>query len=289
MFTAGTTVARYEILGFLGAGGMGEVYRARDLTLDRVVAIKTIRRRDAAHPESRLRFDQERRLAATLEHPHICRILDAGSTDGIDFIVMEFLEGQSLADRLASGPLPLRDLVGYGIEIASALQYAHSHGIVHRDLKPGNVFLTRTGVKLLDFGLATWVAPVNFTADGEVSATAQMAMTAEGTIAGTAHYLAPERLEGTRADHRSDIWAFGLVLYEMATGKRAFEATTPARQIAAILNQEPPPLDRSIPYSAELEWVIRECLRKDPDDRWQAAGDIGTLLRRIAIRSPAFA
>ena len=204
MLKAGTTIARYEVLGFLGAGGMGEVYRARDLTLNRIVAIKTIKHRDARTPESRLRFEQERRIAATLEHPHICRILDAGSVDDIDYIVMEFLEGDTLAKRIAAGPIPLRELVGYGIEIATALQYAHSRGIVHRDLKPANVLLTKTGVKLLDFGLATSMPIAQFsTDDSSFSSTAQMAMTAEGTIAGTAHYLAPERLEGRKADHRS--------------------------------------------------------------------------------------
>lgn len=281
------TIGRYEVLDFLGKGGMGEVYRARDLTLNRIVAIKTIRRRDAENPESRLRFEQERRLAATLEHPYICRILDAGSTNGTDYIVMEFLEGESLAHRISAGPLPYRELIGYAIEIASALQYAHNRGIIHRDLKPANVFLTRTGVKLLDFGLAISV-PVSATSPDDPGglSTAMMAATGEGTIVGTAQYLAPERLEGKKADHRSDIWAFGLVMYEMASGQRAFDASTPARQIAAILKTEPPPLETSVAGGSELEWVIRKCLEKDPNERWQAAGDIATVLRRLAGPRP---
>jgi Tol biopolymer transport system component len=278
---AGSKLGRYEVLAHIGSGGMGEVYRARDTRLEKTVAIKTIATAYAQDPSAQPRFERERRLTASLEHPHICRLLDAGRENGIEYIAMEYLEGESLQDRLGRGPMPVHAAIGYGIEIAEALNYAHKQGVVHRDLKPANVFLTPTGVKVLDFGLAKLRNADRGTTvmSGD---TAPLDATQAGTLIGSAPYMAPERLEGRTADYRSDIFAFGLVLYEMLTGRRAFDGTSPAALIAAILSGEPPPLALDHPKAADLEWVIRKALAKNPDERWQSMGDVQALLKRIA-------
>ena len=212
--TFGTRLGAYEILALLGSGGMGEVYRARDTRLDRIVAIKVLPASVAADPDRRQRFDREARTISSLTHPHVCTLHDVGHEDRIAYLVMELLEGQTLAERLTRGALPLEQALQYAIEILDALDGAHRHGIVHRDLKPANVMLTKAGVKLLDFGIAKVVAPG--------AATAAATLTAEGTLLGTPQYMAPEQLEGRDADVRIDLFAFGAVLYEMLTGHRAF-------------------------------------------------------------------
>src|SRR5713226_1369840 len=219
--TAGARLGPYEILSPLGAGGMGEVYKARDTRLDRTVAIKVLAQHLSSSPEVRQRFEREAKTISQLSHPHICALYDVGREGETEFLVMEYLEGETLSERLAKGPLPLEQTLRYGIEISDALDKAHRQGIVHRDLKPGNVMLTKSGVKLLDFGLAKAMAP----AVPKSSLTAlptQQGLTQEGTILGTFQYMAPEQLEGKEADGRTDIFAFGAVLYETATGKKAF-------------------------------------------------------------------
>ena len=218
----GTRLGPYEILSAIGAGGMGEVYRARDTRLDRIVAIKVLPAHLADRSELRERFEREARTIASLNHPHICTLFDIGQQDGIDFLVMEYLEGETLAQRLLKGPLPIEQVLQFAIEISDALDKAHRKGITHRDLKPGNIMLTKTGTKLLDFGLA------KLRQDGAPATplselpTASDPITAQGSIVGTLQYMAPEQLEGGEVDARSDIFAFGAVVYEMATGKRAF-------------------------------------------------------------------
>src|SRR6266496_4036549 len=218
--TAGTRLGPYEILSPLGAGGMGEVYKARDTRLDRTVAIKVLPQHLSSSPEVRQRFEREAKTISQLSHPHICALYDVGNQDGVEYLVMEYLEGETLAERLVKGPLPAEQILRYGIEIADALDKAHRQGIVHRDLKPGNVMLTKSGVKLLDFGLAKAMAPAQpqsaLTSGPTVAGTPNV--TQEGTILGTFQYMAPEQLEGKEADGRTDIFAFGAVLYEMATG-----------------------------------------------------------------------
>jgi len=279
----GTRLGPYEILASLGAGGMGEVYRARDTRLDRSVAVKVLPAHLAADPERRQRLEREARAVSSLSHPHICTLFDIGHQDGIDFLVMELLEGETLAARLQRGPLPIPDLMRAAIEIASALDRAHRSGIVHRDLKPGNIMMTKSGTKLLDFGLAKGMglgaAPSNLT----VAPTATSPLTADGTIVGTFQYMAPEQLDGNEADSRSDLFAFGTVIYEMATGTRAFEGKTQASLIASILKDDPRPLAAAAPMSpAALDRLVRQCLRKDPDERIQSAHDIRLQLEAIA-------
>jgi Tol biopolymer transport system component len=260
---------------------MGEVYRARDTRLDKTVALKIVAAGFADDPSSLPRFDRERRVTASLEHPHICRLLDAGHDANVDFLAMEYLEGQSLASRLRRGPLPLDDALGYAIEIAAALDYAHRRGVVHRDLKPANVYLTPTGAKVLDFGLAKLR-----TLDGGrqplVADTAPLTAVHTGPVVGSASYMAPERLEGRDADHRTDIFGFGLVLYEMCTGRRAFEGASPATLIAAIVSGEAAPMQLDSPVGEQIEWVVRKCLAKLPEDRWQSIGDVEQVLKRMA-------
>ena len=237
--TGGARLGPYEILAPLGAGGMGEVYKARDTRLERTVAVKVLPSHMSASAEVRQRFEREAKTISQLSHPHICALYDVGSHEGTEYLVMELLEGETLSDRLAKGPLPLEQTLRYGVEIADALDKAHRQGIVHRDLKPGNVMLTKSGVKLLDFGLAKAMAP----ATPQSSLTAlptQQGLTQEGTILGTFQYMAPEQLEGKEADARTDIFAFGCVLYEMATGRKAFSGASQASLIGAILHTEPP-------------------------------------------------
>jgi eukaryotic-like serine/threonine-protein kinase len=281
---SGTRLGPYEISSPLGAGGMGEVYRARDTRLERTVAIKILPAH-AATEERRQRFEREARAISALSHPHICVLHDVGRENGIDFLVMEYLEGESLAERVKRGALPLDQVVRFGIEIAHALHQAHRHGIVHRDLKPGNVMLTKSGAKLLDFGLAKLRAPeVPLSAASELSAlpTGEKPLTAEGSLVGTFQYMAPEQLEGKEPDVRTDIFAFGALLYEMVTGQRAFKGKSQASLIAAILAAEPTPISRLRPLTPPaLDRVVATCLAKDPDERWQSAHDVLTELKWI--------
>ena len=282
--SAGTKLGPYEILSAIGAGGMGEVYKARDTRLDRIVAIKVLPAHLADRAELRERFEREAKTIASLNHPHICTLYDTGHQDGIDFLVMEYLEGETLAQRLLKGPLRLEQVLQYAIEISDALDKAHRKGITHRDLKPGNVMLTKAGTKLLDFGLAKLkqeVAPANVPLS-ELS-TAKDPLTAQGTILGTLQYMAPEQLEGKEVDARTDIFAFGTVVYEMATGKRCFDGKSQASLIAAILEREPVLMLSLQPMTPlVLDRVVKKCLRKDRDDRWQSARDVTDELKWIA-------
>ncbi len=278
----GSRIGAYEILDLLGAGGMGEVYRARDTRLDRTVAIKILQGHLSADADLKHRFEREAKIVSSLNHPHICTLYDVGHQDGIDYIVMEHLEGESLADRLGRGALPLPELLKIAAEIADALDRAHRQGLVHRDLKPGNIMLTKGGAKLLDFGLAraTGLSPNA----GELSSpTLSRPITTQGTIVGTFQYMAPEQLEGKDADARSDIFSFGAVLYEMATGRRAFEGKSQASLIASILKETPRPISSVDALSPPaLDRTVMRCLEKDPDDRWQTARDLLLELKWIA-------
>jgi len=280
---AGSRLGPYEILSPLGAGGMGEVYKARDTRLERTVAVKVLPQHLSSSPESRQRFEREARTISQLSHPHICALHDVGREGETEYLVMEYLEGETLADRLLKGALPLEQTLRYGIQIADALDKAHRQGIVHRDLKPSNVMLTKSGVKLLDFGLAKAVAPSRSAAELTTFPTQAAPVTREGSLLGTVQYMAPEQLEGHEADARSDIFAFGCVLYEMATGKKAFSGATQASLISSILRDEPQPISRVQPMSPPaLDHVVKKSLAKDPDDRWQNAADLGGELKWIA-------
>ncbi|HSD71957.1 MAG TPA: serine/threonine-protein kinase, partial [Thermoanaerobaculia bacterium] len=230
--TPGTRLGPYEIEAAVGAGGRGEVYRAKDTRLDRTVAVKVLPAHLSSSAESRQRFEREAKTISQLSHPHICALYDVGNQDGVEFLVMEYLEGETLSDRLLKGALAFDQVLRYGIEIADALDKAHRQGIVHRDLKPGNVMITKSGVKLLDFGLAKAVAPA--TPQQLTSFPTQQALTQEGMVLGTFQYMAPEQLEGKDADARTDIFAFGCVLYEMATGQKAFSGSSQASLISSI-------------------------------------------------------
>jgi len=286
----GTRFGPYEILSPLGAGGMGEVYRARDTRLDRTVAIKVLPSHLSASPEARQRFDREARAISSLNHPHICALYDVGHQEGMNFLVMEYLEGETLADRLQRGPLSLEQTLRTGIEIASALDRAHRQNLVHRDLKPANVMLVRSGAKLLDFGLAKLQGPDSPPPPGGLStlATGARNLTAEGTLLGTFQYMAPEQLEGKEADARTDLFAFGAVVYEMATAKKAFEGKSQASLISAIMSSQPAPISsiqRMAP--AALDRIVRTCLAKNPDDRWQSAHDLMLQLEWVVGGDPA--
>jgi len=274
---AGSRLGPYEILSPIGAGGMGEVYKARDPRLNRTVAIKVLPSHIAERPDLKQRFEREAQTIASLNHPHICVVYDVGQHEGTDFLVMEFLEGETLADRLSKGPLPYDQLITYAHQIVNALDKAHRHGVTHRDLKPGNIMLTKTGVKLLDFGLAKVQqigGPVSQSSVPTIATGAQP-LTMEGTILGTLQYMAPEQLEGKESDARSDIFALGSVLYEMATGRRAFEGKSQVSLIAAILEHDPPPVSAVQPVAPPLfDDIIRICLAKNPDERWQSAADL---------------
>jgi Tol biopolymer transport system component len=260
---------------------MGEVYRARDTRLDRIVAIKILHPDLASSPKFRQRFQREARVISSLNHPHVCTLHDIGHDQGMDYLVMEFLEGETLADRIGKGGLPLNQLLKTAMEVGDALDKAHRHGIVHRDLKPGNVMLTEAGAKLMDFGLARPAAAAVAAADTR-AVTVSKPLTEEGAIVGTLQYMAPEQLEGKEADARSDIFSFGAVLYEMATGRRAFEGKTRVSVVAAILEKEPEPISAIKPMMPPaLEHVVHTCLAKDPEDRWQSAHDINRELEWI--------
>ena len=274
----------YEILSPIGAGGMGEVYRARDTRLDRIVAIKVLPEHVATDHDLKQRFEREARTVAALSHPHICTLHDIGSEGGIDFLVLEYLEGETLAQRLRKGGLRLDLALQTAIEIADALNKAHRQGVVHRDLKPSNVMLTEAGAKLLDFGLAKLRKPGTVPAEGfSAAATETESLTARGTLLGTLPYMAPEQVEGKEADARTDIFAFGALLYEMVSGTRAFVGDSQAGLIAAILDRQPTPIATLQPISPlALNHLVETCLAKSPDDRWQSAGDIKRELAWIA-------
>jgi len=290
---AGTKLGPYEILAPIGAGGMGEVFRARDTRLERDVAIKVLPDTFAMDEQFLQRFEREAKTISSLNHPNICVLHDIGEQDGHRYLVMEYIDGESLADRLAKGPLPIDQAIRYGGQIAEALDKAHRQGIVHRDLKPGNVMLTKTGAKLLDFGLAKTSEGVLFGArrsSGETAGgtshdqpTQQKPLTQEGTILGTFQYMAPEQLEGVEADVRTDIFALGALLYEMATGHKAFSGKSRASLIASILDHQPPTISSVQPMTPPaFDHVVRRCLEKDPEDRWQSAHDVASELRWVA-------
>ncbi len=287
----------YEIVAPLGAGGMGEVYRARDTRLDRTVAIKVLNSSLIASPDLKARFEREARIISQLQHPNICVLHDVGSQDGTDFLVMEFLDGESLADRLKKGPLPAPELLRIAIELADALEKAHRAGVVHRDLKPGNVMLTKSGARLLDFGLAkpfvaggtakpgSAASPSVFAALTQTSPAPSPAapLSTAGSVIGTVQYMSPEQIQGLEADARSDIFAFGVMLFEMATGKRAFEGKTQASIVGQILAVDPPSVSQLQPSAPPaLARLIQICLEKDPDERVQTAHDLKLQLQAIA-------
>jgi TolB-like protein/Tfp pilus assembly protein PilF len=277
---AGSRLGPFEILGLLGSGGMGEVYKARDTRLDRTVAIKVLPSHLSGDLDRKARFDREARAISRLTHPHICTLHDIGRDGGLDYLVMECLEGETLADRLKEGSLPADEVLKTGIEIGEGLEWAHHEGIIHRDLKPANVMLTKTGAKLLDFGLAK----TSGEADAEEShtRTADPSLTDPGTVMGTLSYLSPEQIEGKKASARTDIFAFGVILYEMATGKRPFAGTSKASLIGSILKDEPTPISVLVPMAPPaLDRLIRQCLEKDPDERWHAVHDVVKELKWI--------
>jgi eukaryotic-like serine/threonine-protein kinase len=293
----GTNLGPYEILSAIGAGGMGEVYKARDTRLNRLVAIKLLPPELAERPDRRRRFETEARAISSLNHPHICTLFDVGSQDGHAYLVMEYLEGETLDDRLTRGALPLPEILHYATAIADALDHAHRQGIVHRDIKPSNVMITASGVKLLDFGLAKGAVLMAATPLTTVSLEAGE-LTGEGTLVGTFQYMAPEQLEAKPVDARTDIFAFGTLLYEMATGRKAFEGKSHASLIASILTHQPPAISSSrAPIEASgafvpLDHIVERCLAKSPDERWQTARDVKLELEWIgkgagAVRAPA--
>lgn len=306
---AGTKLGPYEIVSPVGAGGMGEVYRARDTRLDRTVAIKVLPDKLRTDPELKARFDREARAISSLQHPHICALFDVGHQDGTSFLVMEYLDGETLANRLLRGALPLDQLVKIGVELADALARAHAQGIVHRDVKPGNIMLTKAGIKLMDFGLARGhggisdlgipgtaagtLTPSTPTMNLSTLASPASPLTQKGMIVGTYQYLAPEVLQGKEADARSDIFAVGCVLYEMATGSRAFDGKTQLSVMSAILEKDPEPISALQPLApAALEGAVRTCLQKDPDERWQTAVDLRNVLALVSgttTKAPAVA
>ncbi|HZQ95266.1 MAG TPA: protein kinase [Candidatus Sulfotelmatobacter sp.] len=297
--TSGTRLGPYEVQSPLGAGGMGEVYRALDTRLSRTVAVKVLAANLSSSPELKQRMEREARAISSLSHPHICQLYDIGSHDGADFLVMEFLEGETLAERLRKGPIALPEMYKIGIAIAEALAAAHARGIVHRDLKPGNIMLTQGGAKLMDFGLAKplglqstmsgSVAAPSFTAAATLSGPSPLSpLTTAGTIIGTIQYMSPEQIEGKEADARSDIFAFGAVLYEMAAGKRPFEGKSQLSLASSILEKDPDPICTLKPQTpAAFEHVITTCLRKNPEERYFAAHDIKLELQFLAAeRTP---
>jgi serine/threonine protein kinase/Tol biopolymer transport system component len=281
--TSGTKLGPYEIHSSLGAGGMGEVYRARDSRLERDVAIKVLPASLSSDPSLRQRLEREAKAISKLSHPNICALHDIGQQDGMVFLVMELLEGETLEQRLHKGPLSPEQTISYGAQIADALSKVHKLGFIHRDLKPSNIMLTKTGPKLLDFGLAKQSAASAIPSSLTGVTAEQSKLTEEGMLVGTFNYMAPEQLEGREADVRTDIFALGDVLYEMATGKPPFGGKSRANLIASILSAEPTPVTQLRPMvPASLERVILKCLAKDPDDRWQSASDLASELRWIS-------
>jgi eukaryotic-like serine/threonine-protein kinase len=298
--TSGTKLGPYEIKQMLGAGGMGEVYRARDVRLDRTVAVKVLASHLSSSPELKQRMEREARAISSLNHSNICHLYDIGSEDGTDFLVMEYLEGETLAERIAKGPLPLNEILKIGIAVGEALSAAHRQGIVHRDLKPGNIMLTKSGAKLMDFGLAKSAAggapsggsnaPLLSAARTMSGATPISPLTTAGTLLGTIQYMAPEQIEGKEADARSDLFALGGIFYEMLTGARPFEGKSQISVASAILEKDPQPISVTQPLTPPaFEQIVTTCLAKNPDDRFQSAHDIVLQLKWIAQSGPAAA
>jgi serine/threonine protein kinase len=279
---AGQKLGPYEIEGAAGAGGMGEVYKAKDTRLDRIVAIKVLPTRTAQNADLRARFEREAKAISSLNHPNICTLFDVGHESGIDYLVMEYLEGETLGERIHRGPIEVAQALGIAAQVADALDKAHRQGLIHRDLKPGNVILTKEGAKLLDFGLAK-LQISGGVVDGVSGVTQTTPLTGTGTIIGTIQYMSPEQLEGGEADARSDIFAFGALLYEMLTGTRAFAGKSQASLIASILKEKPRSLSEISPMTPPaLDRLVRKCLEKDPNDRWQSARDLCDELRWIS-------
>ena len=280
LLAKGALLGPYRIESLVGEGGMGEVYRAQDTRLGRVVALKVLPSALSQDVGFRQRFAQEARAISSLSHPNICALYDVGSQDGMDFLVMEYLEGETLAARLKKGALPIEQVLRCGTEVAMALEAAHRRGVIHRDLKPGNVMLTKTGAKLLDFGVATLKQQSSFASEGKAKADR---LTATGMVIGTLHYMAPEQIEGGEADARTDVFALGCVLYEAATGQPPFTGESTSKVMRAILDTEPPPLEeRRADAPVAFRRLIKTCLAKDPEERWQTAHDVGLQLRGIA-------
>jgi serine/threonine protein kinase len=296
--TAGTKLGPYEIQSQLGAGGMGEVYRAKDTRLERTVAVKVLPSHLASDPELKQRMEREARAISALQHANICTLYDIGTQDGTNFLVMEYLEGQTLAERLAKGALPLDQVLKIGTEIAQALEKAHLQGIIHRDLKPANIMLTKANAKLMDFGLAKPEVSIAAKAVGPFTpstptmnlaslTSAASPLTQKGSIVGTFQYMAPEVLQGAEADARSDLFSFGCVLYEMITGRRAFEGKSQLSVFTAILEKDPESITVSRPLAPPmLDRVVRACLAKAPADRFQSAHDIAMDLRWMMDSEP---
>src|SRR5712691_6655177 len=294
VLTPVTKLGPYDILAMLGAGGMGEVYRALDTRLDRTVAVKVLASHLSSSPELKQRMEREAKAISSLNHPHICHLYDIGSHDETDYMVMEFLEGETLAERLRKGAMPLNEIFKTGIAVAEALAVAHRQGIVHRDLKPGNIMLTEGGAKLMDFGLAKPLglrntatgpgAAPSFTAAATSSGPSPLSpLTAAGSIIGTIQYMSPEQIEGKDADARSDIFAFGAVLYEMATGKRAFQGKSHLSTASSILEKDPDPISTILPLAPKaLEHTVETCLAKNPEERFQCAHDLKLQLLWLA-------
>ena len=281
----GSKLGPYEIVAPLGAGGMGEVYRARDTRLERTVAIKVLPERFSKDTELKQRFEREAKTISSINHPHICTLYDVGHQDEIDYLVMEYIDGESLAQRLLKGPLSTDQMLKTGVQIADALDKAHRNGIIHRDLKPGNIMLTKSGAKLLDFGLAKPTMAIKAAATNSVATRtgALNPISRQGHIAGTLEYMSPEQVEGREADSRSDIFALGAVLYEMVTGKRAFEGKSTISVASAILEKDPEPISKIQPMSPPaLEHAVKTCLAKEPEERWQSAADVARELRWIS-------
>lgn len=278
--TPGSRLGPFEILAPLGAGGMGEVYRARDTRLDRIVAIKILPAHLSDRPGARERFEREARAISSLNHPHICQLYDVGSQGEVSYLVMEYLEGETLAGRLAKGPLPLEQCLELGLQICEGLERAHRGGVIHRDLKPGNIMLTRFGAKLMDFGLAKLARSTEI--GQSLQETRSEPLTADGAVVGTVPYMSPEQIEGGEANEQSDVFSLGTVLYEMVAGKRAFEGKSQLSVASAILEKEPPPVSAFNPMTPPaLERIIRTCLAKDPERRWQSVRDLAHQLEWV--------
>ena len=274
----GDTLGPYRVLDVLGEGGMGQVWRAHDTRLERDVALKVLPAETLGDETARARLVREARLASQLNHPHICTIYEVGEAEGQTFVAMELVEGQALSARLADGPLPVDQVLRYGQQMADALAHAHSRGVVHRDLKSANIVITPDGqVKVLDFGLAKRLTGEEL---AEATTVSRPSLTGPGMVAGTLAYLAPEQLRGQPADARSDIWALGVVLYELATGKAPFQGQTGFELTSAILSQPLPPLPSSVP--APLAGVIDRCLAKEPGERYQQSTEVRAALEAVA-------
>jgi predicted Ser/Thr protein kinase len=279
----GQTILQYQILQKLGAGGMGEIYKAQDTRLNRTVAIKVLTEGDSGDPDRRRRFVQEAQAASSLNHPNIITIHDIVSHDGQQFMVMEFVNGKSLTELIRPSGMPIADILKYAVQIADALQAAHTAGIIHRDLKPGNIMVTDSGlVKILDFGLAKFTESSMFTSlTDETHAAGDAPLTTEGSIMGTVNYMSPEQAQGKRVDQRSDIFSFGVVLYEMVTGRKAFAGDSTISTLSAILRDEARPIWETVTVPPELEQLVHRALRKDPDQRWQSMGEMHAQLSAL--------